>query len=162
MAKRLLWWFVAALAAGVAYAALYRSVQPVGTPQGQIRGALMEALDALQHGRASAAMSVVAPDYKDSTGFNRDRLYILARQATENREWWSATIARLEPTMEGNEATVALQLAVRRTEGGTTQTEDMTVRLRNDKVYAYGIAPTHRWRVISATNIPNEVTVLGE
>src|SRR5690242_12294875 len=96
MSKRFVWIIIAVLAVVGAYAAAYRSAQPTGTPQGQIRGAIMDSVEALNHGNVSGAMSVVSPDYKDSS-YNRSQLYMMARQAAENRAYWSAVVQQVQP-----------------------------------------------------------------
>jgi len=156
--KRVAWLAALVLAAGVLYAAAYRAVQPVGTDSGQIRGALVDAVDALRHGRAGDAMRVVSPEYKDSTGMNYARLRLLARQAARNRDMWDATVESVEPVVTGDTAQVSVTVAIRQTSGGGVTRDTMQLRMEKDPVYAWLILPTERWRVTGADHLPSEAT----
>jgi hypothetical protein len=156
------WLAALALVVGVLYAAGYHAVQPVGTESGQIRGAIVDAVDALQHGRAGDAMRVVSPDFKDSTGMNYARLRLLARQAARNRDMWNATVQSVEPLVNGDTAQVSVTVVIGQEKGGGTTTDTMQLRMHKDPVYAWLVFPTERWRVTGADHLPSEASVFGE
>jgi hypothetical protein len=159
MTKRMAWWAGLALAAAVLYFWGSRAVQPVGTDSGQIRGAIVDAADALQQGRAGDAMRIISPDYKDSTGMNYARLRLLARQAALNRDMWSATVQNVQPRVNGGEADVEVTVVVRPADGGAT-TDTMRVHMRKERVHAWLVIPTTRWRVTSVDHLPGGLSLL--
>jgi hypothetical protein len=160
MAKRMAWLAGLALAAAVLYLWGSRAAQPMGTDSGQIRGAIVDAADALQQGRAGDAMRVVSPDYKDSTGMNYARLRLLARQAARNRDMWSATVQNVQPVVNGGEADVQVTVVVRRADGGGATTDTLQVHMRKEPVHAWLIIPTTRWRVTSVDHLPGGLSLL--
>jgi hypothetical protein len=162
MSKRPVWVAAIVIAAGILYLIGYNSVQPVGTDSGQIRGAIVDAVDALKHGRAGDAMRVVSPEYKDSTGLNYTRLRLLARQAAVNREMWTATVQSVNPMVTGNTARVSVTVAIGHPQGGGATTDTIQLQMRKDPVYAWLIFPTERWRVTSADHLPSDLSILGD
>lgn len=152
--KQALRYLAVALALGVVYALAYRAAQPQGTPTAQIRATLLDATDALQQGQAGAAMRAVSSDYKDSMGNNRDRLYVLAREAARNRNYWNAVVENIRPEVRGDEATVEMDVAVRFSEVTIVARHHITLQLRREDAHAFLIVPTKRWRVVGAENLP--------
>lgn len=161
MSKRPPWAVILLVAAAVLYFVGYRSVQPVGTDTGQIRGAIVDAVDALRHGRAGDAMRVVSPEYKDSTGMNYTRLRLLARQAAINRNMWSARVDSVDPVVTGDTADVSVSVAIGDGQGIGMRADTIQLRMRKDPVYAWLVFPTERWRVTSADHIPMDALALG-
>lgn len=161
MTQRMMWAAAIVVAVGILYILGYRAVQPIGTDTGQIRGAVVDSVDALRHGRAGDAMRIVAPDYKDSTGMNTSRLRLLARQAARNRDAWTASVLSVESQIAGDTARVAVTVTVGDTGGNSAPPDTIELRMRKDRVYAWLIFPTDRWRVISADHLPSDALLLG-
>lgn len=162
MVKRIVIMVIGLLALSALYAAARNSAQPDGPDKGQIRAALVDAVNALNQGRVSAAMSVVSPDYKDSTGFSRDRLWLLARRASDNRADWSASLARVNSQVDGDTAGVDVTLRI--TTGRHNQVHDYPISLtmRREDTRVWLVLPTRQWHIVTSTGLPEDMLELGD
>jgi hypothetical protein len=161
MVKRLVVLSIAILALGALYAAATISARPDGTDEGQIRAALVDAINAMNHGHVTSAMSVVSPDYKDSTGFTRERLWLLANRAAENRKEWTAMVTQIKPRVEGNDASVSITLRVTMASGHETHDYPITLTMRREDSRAWLLVPTRRWHILGSTGLPPELLDLA-
>lgn len=157
MLKRLVWLVIAIIAAGGLYTWARGAVRLRGSDEGQVRSALLDAIAAINGGRVGEAMSVVSSDYKDSTGLNRDRLWILARRAADNREFWTVTVRRLSVQVSGAGASAEVLLQIHTDEATAAREYPLTVTMRKEDTHVWGIIPTQRWRVVGAIGLPDEL-----
>jgi hypothetical protein len=159
MRKKVVGWLISVLALGGVYAWATVAARPQGSDEVQVRAVILTAAAAMSEGRASNAMSVVSPDYKDSTGMNYDRLNILARRAATNHKYWTATVRHLAESVRGDQASVELTLAVNSEEGSNARNVQLGIVLRRESVSVWGVIPTQRWRVMSVSGIPEDLAM---
>lgn len=162
MVKRLSVLVIGLLTLGALYAAARKSAQPVGPDKGQIRAALAEAIDALNQGRVSTAMNVVSPDYKDSTGFSRDRLWLLARRAADNRADWSASLGRVKSQVEGDTAGVDITLRVAVADHNQLRDYPISLTMKREDTRVWLVIPTRQWHIVASTGLPEDMLELGD
>jgi hypothetical protein len=144
------WVWVLAVPAMVGFALYGRNAaKPKGTPSGQIRAALGDALEAFNDGNLAGAMSVVSHDYKDSTGNNRDRLYLLGRRALNGEERGSVILQRLSPAIEGDTATVPVTVRVD-WPLMMPRDADLVLTMKREPARVWLLFPSTRWKVTGA------------
>lgn len=162
MRKTMLKWLTAVVVLGAAYAWAYVYLQPQGSDESQIHATILNAANTLSEGSAAEAMSTVSPDYKDSTGLNRERLYLLARRAAYNHRYWSASVRHIATTVRGADASADVSLTIMTTETGQQRDVRLGLVMRREPVHIWGVVPTQRWRVVSVTGIPEEALEISD
>jgi hypothetical protein len=144
------------LALVLAFGGLYfwgrNAAKPAGTPSGQIRAALTTALDEFNSGNLAGAMRVISHDYKDSTGNNRDRLYILGRRGLSADERGTVTLQRLIPDIDNDTAVVHVVAKVD-WPGVPLRDYNVELTMKREPARAFLFFPTTRWRVVYADGL---------
>ena len=161
MLKRFVGLAVVALLLGGMYTWARSAARLEGSAPGQIRAAILDAFQAANQGRVSEAMGVISPDYKDSTGLNRDRLWILLRRAADNKRSWTVTARKITPTATACEANVDVIASVTVDGEAAPRILPLTLSMRLEDMHIWGVIPTQRWRIVSTGGLPEEFLSLG-
>lgn len=162
MLKRICGLAVGALLLGGMYTWARSAARLEGSGPSQIRAAILGAFQAANEGRVSEAMNVVSSDYKDSTGMNRDRLWILLRRTADNRQYWSVTARKITATALPREASVDVVAAVNIDGEATPRIYPLTFSMRLEDTHIWGVVPTQRWRIVSANGLPDDLLSIGD
>ncbi|HEY3413743.1 MAG TPA: hypothetical protein VGM51_11915 [Armatimonadota bacterium] len=162
MLKRFVGFAVCALLLGGVYTWARSAARLEGSGSAQVTSTILAAFQAANMGRVSEAMDAVSSDYKDSTGLNRDRLWLLLHRAADNRQLWDVTARKITPTVDGRDASVELLAAVNIDGEPTQRTYPLTLSMRLEDTHVWGVIPTQRWRVVSVGGLPDELLSLGD
>jgi hypothetical protein len=152
--RRYIFAVVAVVVVGVLGIRMYQSVQPQGPPERQIQGEIHDAVTAFNHDDLNTALRVISPDYKDSSGMNKDRLRLMARQAGGRVDATLILKQLVEVRLDGDEAEVPAIFSVRIAGSPRVDEYNLTLHMRNEEVHAYGFLPTTRWRIVRIEGLP--------
>ena len=161
MLKRFIGLAVGALLLGGMYTWARSAARLEGSGPAQIRAAILDAFQAANQGRVSEAMGIVSPDYKDSTGLTRDRLWILLRRAADNKQSWTVTARKIVPTAAAREASVEVIASVTIDGEAAPRILPLTLSMRLEDTHIWGVIPTQRWRIVSTGGLPDDLLSLG-
>lgn len=108
---------------------------------------------AVENHDLSGTISAVSRQYKDESGFNYDRLRVLAAQAMRSEVSYRV---RVEPGPVGvvaDTATVSVRATVTREDGGVIYDRTIDLELTRENAWRAVLIPTRTWRVTSSRNL---------
>ncbi len=136
---------------------------PPRSDEEQIRDLITTGKSAVEAHNLPTVMGLISKDYKDSFGFNRDRLRILLGQTfrdqadtTVNVSALQISVSRASATAAGaTEATAQMTASIssRSRASGDLHSGDypITLHLKKEPGYRFLVLPQEKWRVVSAS-----------
>lgn len=143
-------WITAAVFIGVYVAIAFATVDH-SSDKAQVDALIARGIAATQSRDLTTMVSCVSPNYKDDA-LKYDQLRMVLAQALRNESAYTVHTSNQTSEINGDQATVKLQVTLKHTGGATFYTRYMTLKLAKEDDRHMLVAPVKTWRVIGSEN----------
>jgi len=149
-------WVTAAVLIGVYVAIAFATVDH-SSDKAQVDALIARGIEATQSRDLTTIVSCISPNYK-AESLKYDQVRMVLAQALRNASAYTVHTSNQTSEINGDQATVKLQVTLKHTGGATFYTRYMTLKLAKEDDRHMLVAPVKTWRVIGSENTGLNVT----